>query len=167
MGRGDKNVHQVSNNGEMSEIVFQGSNSINMDAKGRMAVPTKCREQLVSVCGGQVVMTAHIQERCLSIYPIHEWENSVLPKIQALPTVNKAAARAQRLVIGYANEMSIDANGRILIPPTLREFASLEKKLMLVGLGNKFELWDEDAWFAVLDESDDGPMPEAMLSLNI
>lgn len=147
--------------------MFQGSNSINMDAKGRIAIPTKCREQLASVCAGQIVITAHIQERCLAIYPIREWENNVLPQIQALPTVYKAAARAQRLVIGYANEMLIDSNGRVLIPPTLREYASLEKRLMLVGLGNKFELWDDDAWMATLAGDSDDPLPDAMLALNI
>lgn len=138
-----------------------------MDAKGRIAVPTKCRELLASLCGGQIVITAHIQERCLSVYPIDEWKQNVLPQIQALPTVYKQAARAQRLVIGYAHEFTVDANGRVLLPPTLREFAGLEKKLMLVGLGNKFELWDEDAWFATLNVADDEPIPEAMLTLNI
>lgn len=138
-----------------------------MDAKGRIAIPTKCREQLASVCDGQIVITAHIQERCLSIYPIQEWTDNVLPQIQALPTVYKQAARAQRLVIGYAHEITVDSNGRVLLPPTLRDFAGLEKKLMLVGLGGKFELWDEDAWNATLVETDDEPIPEAMLSLNI
>lgn len=147
--------------------MFQGNSAINMDAKGRIAIPTKSRELLASVCGGQVVITAHIQERCLCIYPIQEWRERVLPQVQALPTVNRHAARAQRLVIGYANELSVDANGRVLLPPTLREFAGLEKKLMLVGLGNKFELWDEQAWNATLDDVGDEPMPDAMLSLNI
>lgn len=147
--------------------MFQGSNAINMDAKGRIAIPTKCRDQLAAACGGQVVITAHIQERCLSVYPIQEWRERVLPQVQALPTVNKQAARAQRLVIGYAHELSVDANGRVLLPPTLRDFAGLEKKLMLVGLGNKFELWDEQAWNATLLDVGDEPMPEAMLSLNI
>ncbi len=147
--------------------MFQGNYSINLDAKGRIAVPTKCREQLVADCGGQVVITAHIQERCLCLYPINAWEQSVLPQIQALPTVYKAAARAQRLVIGYAHELNIDGNGRVLVPPTLREFARLEKKLMLVGLGNKFELWDEDAWMATLADEGDEPIPDAMLALNI
>ncbi len=147
--------------------MFQGSHSINMDAKGRIAIPTKCREQLTSVCGGQIVITAHIQERCLTLYPLREWEDKVLPQIQALPTVYKAAARAQRLVIGYAHEFTVDGNGRVLLPPTLRDFAGLEKRLMLVGLGSKFELWDEDAWNATLVGADDEEIPPAMLSLNI
>ena len=147
--------------------MFQGSNAINMDAKGRIAIPTKCREQLASVCAGQIVITAHVRERCLCLYPVQEWTENVLPQVQALPTVNRQAARAQRLVIGYAHEFSVDSNGRVLLPPTLRDFAGLEKELMIVGLGNKFELWDKQAWDASLDDVGDEPMPEAMLSLNI
>ena len=147
--------------------MFQGSDNITMDAKGRIAIPTKCREKLASVCGGRIVITAHIQERCLSIYPIHEWEEKVLPQVQALPTVHKAAARAQRLVIGYANDVTIDGAGRVLVPPTLRSYAGLDKKLMLVGLGCKFELWSQKTWEATLEDGGDEQLPEAMMSLNI
>jgi MraZ protein len=148
--------------------VFQGSYSINMDAKGRLAVPAKCRDLLADVCSNKIVMTAHIHDRCVSIYPEPEWEKNVLPKVKNLPTAYKKAQRAQRLIIGYANALEIDANGRVLIPPTLRDFAGLEKKLMLVGLGNKFELWSEDAWWASInDDDDDEPMPNEMLSLSL
>ncbi|WP_096085343.1 division/cell wall cluster transcriptional repressor MraZ [Agaribacterium haliotis] len=147
--------------------MFQGSNTINMDAKGRIAIPTKCRDELLSACGGQIVVTAHMAERCLCIYPLDEWKQNILPQVQALPTAYKQAARVQRLVIGYAHEFTVDANGRILLPPTLREFASLQKKLMLVGLGNKYELWDEAAWMATLEDAGDEPIPEAMLNLSI
>jgi len=91
---------------QRGQRVFQGSHSINMDVKGRIAVPTKCREQLASECDGQIVITAHVQARCLCLYPIQEWRDRVLPQVQALPTVNKHAARAQRLVIGYAQEFT-------------------------------------------------------------
>lgn len=148
--------------------MFQGSYSINMDAKGRLAVPTKCRELLASACGGNIVVTAHIQDRCLLIYPEQEWENNILPAVKSLPTVYKKSVRAQRLLIGYANNMSVDSNGRILLPQTLREYAGLDKKLMLVGLGNKYELWSEDAWWKSIEESDsDEPMPDEMLSLSL
>ena len=146
--------------------MFQGSNAISMDAKGRIAIPTKCREQLVALCDGNVVITAHMRERCLVVYPLPEWRDKVLPQIQALPEAYRQAARAKRLVLGHAHELLIDGNGRVLLPPTLRQFAALEKKLMLVGLGNKFELWDEDAFNAAL-EPDEGEMPEAMLALDI
>lgn len=147
--------------------MFQGSHSINMDAKGRMAIPAKYRDTLTAACGGRIVMTAHTQDRCVLVYPETEWQ-TILPKIEALPTFNRAALRAQRLLIGYACALELDGNGRVLLPPTLREYANLEKKLMLVGLGKKFELWGEDAWLAsVTNMSSEGELPEDMLSLSL
>lgn len=139
-----------------------------MDAKGRIAVPAKCRELLASVCGGNIVITANMQDRCLLIYPEGEWQENILPKVKALPSFNKAALRAQRLLIGYATSMELDSNGRVLVSPTLRDYARLEKKLMLVGLGNKFELWDENSWnAAIADAVGDEDLPEEMLSLSL
>ena len=147
--------------------MFQGSHGINLDAKGRMAVPAKYRDELSSACGGRIVMTAHTQDRCVLVYPETEWE-AILPKIEALPSFNKAALRAQRLLIGYATTLELDGNGRVLVPPTLRDYAGLEKKLMLVGLGKKFELWSEAAWLnSVADGDQDSDLPEEMLRLSL
>lgn len=147
--------------------MFQGSYAINMDAKGRIAIPAKCRDLLAAACEGKIVITAHNQDRCLLVYPEGEWDTNILPKIQSLPSFNKAALRIQRLLIGYASSLELDGNGRVLLPPTLREYAGLEKKLMLVGIGNKFELWNEESWWASIDESADGDLPEEMLSLSL
>mgnify|MGYP000061877377 FL=1 len=147
--------------------LFLGSHTINMDAKGRMAIPTKIRESLASFCDGRIVVTAHTEERCLLVYPESQWQE-ILPKIESLPSFNKMARRAQRLLIGYATPLEMDGNGRILVPPTLREYASLEKKLMLVGQGKKFELWSENSWFDWLDGADDDEdMPEEMRNLSL
>ncbi len=147
--------------------MFQGSHAINMDAKGRLAVPAKYRDTLADSCDGRIVMTAHTQDKCVLLYPENEWA-LILPKIEALPTFNKAALRAQRLLIGYACALELDGNGRVLVPPTLREYAGLEKKLMLVGLGKKFELWSEEAFQSSIDEQDAGDgLPEEMLSLSL
>jgi len=147
--------------------MFQGGDEISMDAKGRIAIPTKVRELLAGVCHGQIVVTASLQDRCLSIYPIDVWNDSVVPQIQDLP-VSRAASRAKRLVIGYAKTFTLEENGRVQLSPELRKFGQFEKKLMLVGLGNKYELWDSDAWFeANLDDFDDADMPEAMQNLKI
>ncbi|WP_226702251.1 division/cell wall cluster transcriptional repressor MraZ [Microbulbifer elongatus] len=144
-----------------------GSHAINMDAKGRLAIPARVRDSLLEDCGGRLVVTAHTEERCLLVYPEAQWRE-ILPKIEALPSFNKVARRAQRLLIGYACELQVDANGRVLIPPTLREYAGLEKKLMLVGQGKKLELWSEDRWMHWLDDSEgDGEMPEEMASLSL
>lgn len=138
-----------------------------MDAKGRMAIPTKVRDVLASVSDGRFVLTAHTEERCLLIYPEAQWQE-ILPQIEALPSFNKIARRAQRLLIGYATPMEMDSNGRILVPPTLREYASLEKRLMLVGQGKKLELWSEGRWFDWLDDSgEDEELPAAMQSLSL
>jgi len=147
---------------------FLGSHAINMDAKGRIAIPAKVREKLVQLCGGRIVLTANADEdRCLLLYPEPEWE-LLLPKIKALPNMNKAVQRLHRLILGHAAEMELDSNGRILVPPTLRNHAGLEKKLMLVGLGNKLELWSEERWFACVDESPgDDEMPPEMKALSL
>ena len=146
--------------------MFQGSHSITMDSKGRIAIPAKQRECFVSLSEGRIVMTAHTQDRCVLVYPETEWE-VIRPQIEALPTFNKQALRAQRLLLGYATALELDANGRVLVPPTLRDYAGLDKSLMLVGLGNKFELWNEAMWLQSVAEIDDEPLPPEMLSLSI
>jgi MraZ protein len=137
-----------------------------MDPKGRMAIPTRIRESLAESCAGRLVVTAHTQDRCLLVYPEPEWLE-LLPQIEALPSFNKAAQRVKRIMIGYATLLEVDGNGRILVPPTLREYANLDKKLMLVGQGKKLELWSEDSWVALLNEPADDELPEEMLSLSL
>lgn len=137
-----------------------------MDGKGRMAVPARVREMLESECGGRLVMTANHEDRCLVIYPEPRWLE-VLPQIQALPNMNKAVKRLQRLMIGYASPLELDANGRVLVPPTLRDYAGLDKKLILVGQGKSLELWSEERWFASLEESADDELPIEMQSLSL
>lgn len=146
--------------------MFLGSYAINMDAKGRMAIPSRVRDGLAEVCGGSVVATAHPEERCLLIYPEPHWQE-LMPKVEALPNIKRKARLMQRLLLGYATYLEIDGNGRVLLPPTLREYAGLEKKLMLVGQGRKLELWSEERWFAWLDAAgEDDDMPEEVLSLS-
>ena len=146
---------------------FLGSHAINMDAKGRLAIPARVREDLVSLCGGRIVLTAHTEERCLLLYPEPKWQE-ILPKIEALPTLKKAARRAQRLLLGHAAQLELDGAGRILVPPTLRDYAGLEKRLFLIGQGSKLELWSEERWQAWLDsEEDDGELPPEMESLSL
>ena len=79
------------------------------------------------------------------LYPIHEW-TAVQRKVMKLSNMNKKARDLQRLIIGYASELDMDANGRLLLPPSLREFAKLDKRVVLIGVGNKFEIWDEQRW---------------------
>ena len=125
--------------------MFRGSNEINMDAKGRMAMPARYRDVLLADCEGRLVVTIDVTDKCLLIYPLPEWEEQE-DKIRALPTLNPATRRMQRLLIGHARDLELDGNGRILIPPELRTFADLEKKVTLVGQGHRFELWSLESW---------------------
>ena len=151
--------------------MFRGVNALNLDAKGRMAMPTRYRQRLADSCRGQMVITVDNSDRCLLVYPLNEWE-VVERRIQKLPSFNKHTRRLQRLLIGHATEVDLDANGRLLLPPPLREFASLEKRAVLIGQSNKFELWSEELWnerrSEWLAEDDDlGELPEEMETMSL
>ncbi len=151
--------------------MLRGVNAINLDAKGRVAIPTRYRDRLVEHCRGQLVVTIDTQERCLLIYPLPEWEDTQR-KIEALPSFNATARRIQRLLIGHATDIDLDANGRLLLTPPLREYAQLGKKTILLGQGNKFELWSEDCWNDKRDDYFDeelsqDQLPEEFSSLSL
>lgn len=150
--------------------MFRGVNTLNLDAKGRIAMPMRYRQRLADGCNGQLVITVD-RDRCLLIYPLPEWE-LIERKLVKLPSFNKQARRLQRLLIGHATEVELDSAGRVLLPPPLREFADLEKKAVLIGQGNKFELWNEalwserrDVWLAEDDDLEDLPADLETLSL--
>jgi MraZ protein len=130
--------------------VFRGITSVNLDAKGRMALPARYRD-VWSSCNGQLVITIDSRERCLLLYPLPEW-TSVQQKLESLSNIGKSARRLQRLLIGYATDVEMDSSGRVLIPPVLREHAGLEKRVVLLGQGNKFELWSDERWQQRLGE---------------
>lgn len=130
--------------------MLRGANAINLDAKGRMAMPSRYREQLQESCEGQVVVTVD-RDRHLLLYPLPEWER-VERKLLELPSFNKQARRLQRLLMGHATECELDGSGRIVLPPLLREFAGIEKRIVMIGQGNKFEIWDEARWNALREE---------------
>lgn len=131
-----------------------------------MAIPTRVRESLDELCGGRLVLTASTEDRCLLLYPEPQWLE-LLPQIDALPSFNKVAQRVKRILIGYATPLDIDTNGRVLVPPTLRSYASLDKKIMLVGQGKKFELWSEQSWVDLLDAPAEGEAPGELLALSL
>ncbi len=151
--------------------MFRGVNALNLDSKGRLAIPTRYRESLNHQCNGQMVVTVD-RDHCLLLYPLPEWEE-IERKLVRLPSFNKHARRMQRLLIGHATECEMDANGRILLPPPLREFAALQKAVVLIGQGNKFEIWSEDAWDARRAEwlaqggEEEGDLPADLESLSL
>ena len=145
--------------------MFYGSHAINMDAKGRIAIPARVRELLQECCQGCVVLTAHTENRCLHMFPKTYWQE-ILPTVEMLPSFNKISRRAKLLLIGHASELDMDGNGRILVPPTLREYGGLEKKLLLVGQGKGLELWDEEKFIEYIDTAaDEDEIPEGMRNL--
>lgn len=152
--------------------MFRGVTELSLDAKGRIAMPTRYRERLLDRCAGHMVITIDIAEKCLAIYPLPEWED-IQQKLDALSSFNPKTAMVKRLLMGNATDVEMDGNGRILIPTKLRKHANLSKKAVMTGQGKKFELWDEETWDirseawqaeAALDE---GELPAELESLSL
>ncbi len=131
--------------------MFLGVNTLNLDAKGRMAIPAKYRGELADCCASRIVVTIHPHERCLWLYPENEWRE-VARQLSRLPTLKRQNQMLKRLLLGYASEMDMDAQGRILLSPELRDHAGLEKRVSVVGQGNKFEIWNESAWTGLRED---------------
>jgi MraZ protein len=150
--------------------VFRGVATFNLDAKGRMAIPAKFRKHLDVCCDGKLVITIDHAEHCLQLYPLPEWE-VVEEKLSTLPSLDPKVRRLKRMLLGYATECEMDGNGRVLLPAKLREFAGLEKSTVMIGQGNKFELWDEQSWNSLMDdcleEDFDGILSTELASLSI
>ena len=150
--------------------MFRGVQHINLDAKGRMAVPSRQRELLSVMSEGHIVLTVDTQAPCLALYALPEWER-IESDVQALPALKPAIKRFQRLVLGYASDLKLDGSGRILIPPALRDYANLEKRAVLVGQGNKLELWSEELWqqecVAALAADSVEELPAELMQLNL
>ena len=126
--------------------MFQGAVQLNLDSKGRLAIPAKYRDVLLSECAGNLVLTADV-DGCLLVYPQPEWQ-PIRDKLLKLSALNPKIRALQRLLVGNAEDVLMDNAGRVLISPNLRNYAVLDKRVMLVGQGNKFELWDEGKWQA-------------------
>lgn len=124
--------------------VFQGATQLSLDAKGRLVVPTGHREVLLVQAEGRVVVTAH-PHRCLLLYPRSHWE-SIRERVMSYSSLERQTSMLQRLLVGHAKDVEIDASGRLLIAPELRRFAGLDKQVMLVGQGGHFEIWAMEAW---------------------
>ena len=131
--------------------MFRGANKVTLDAKGRVAMPARYRETLVERSEGRLVTTVDRADKCLLIYPLPDWEE-IERKLMRLPTLHPQARRLQRLMVGHATDLELDGHGRVLLPPKLREFAGLARQGVLIGQGNRFELWDEARWNERRDE---------------
>ncbi|MCH6549066.1 MAG: division/cell wall cluster transcriptional repressor MraZ [Proteobacteria bacterium] len=149
--------------------MFRGATKITLDAKGRLAIPTRYRERLAARCDNQLVATVD-KDHCLLIYPLPDWEE-IERKLVRLPSFHERTRTMQRMMLGYATEVDIDGHGRILLSRELRDFAGLDRQAILIGQGHKFELWDEERWNRKRDEwlgtDDDGELPPELESLSL
>ena len=124
--------------------MFRGIAQLNLDSKGRLAVPARHRDLLLERCAGHLVITADA-DRCLLVYPLPDWE-LIQQKLEGLSNLDPRVRDLQRRLIGFAVDVDMDGSGRVLIAPALRQYAQLEKNVVLVGQGKKFELWNQENW---------------------
>ncbi|WP_110457563.1 division/cell wall cluster transcriptional repressor MraZ [Shewanella algidipiscicola] len=125
--------------------MFRGASAINLDTKGRIAIPKRYRETLHAEFNSQLIITVDFDDPCLLLYPLEAWKK-IEAKLLLLSDTRKTERSMKRMLLGYAHECELDTNGRLLLPPPLRQYANLDKRAMLVGQLNKFELWDEAQW---------------------
>lgn len=152
--------------------MFRGLSSGQIDAKGRITIPANYRTLMMEESSGSLVVTIDTEQRCLLLYPFPAWQ-IIEEKLESLPSFQPAARRIQRLLMGHATELELDRQGRILLPTLLREYAGLDKTVVLVGQGKKIEIWNEPLWedsritwlAESMDENHGVPMELAMLSL--
>ena len=149
--------------------MFRGINTINLDVKGRMAMPARYREQLLSHCSGHLVVTIDTNHRCLLRYSLSEWE-VIERQIEALSSFDAMSQRVKHLLIGHANDLELDGSGRILLPQELRQYEQLEKHVCLIGQGKKLETWSQANWNQQRDQwltesTTEGELPDKLRSL--
>ena len=124
--------------------MFFGETAINLDAKGRLAIPMRYRDAIQELCGGRLVLTySAFDSGALYLYPEQEWQR-VRDAVMKLSTFDRGHRSLQRKLVGSASAVEPDGNGRIQIPQTLRQVAGLEKRVVLLGMGDRFEIWNED-----------------------
>ena len=152
--------------------MFRGATLVNLDSKGRLAVPTRYRETLIGESQGQMVCTIDLHQPCLLLYTLPQWE-IIEKKLSRLSSMNPLERRVQRLLLGHASECQMDNAGRLLLANTLRQHAHLTKEVMLVGQFNKFELWDEQTWYQQVKDDIDAeqsaqePLSERLQDLSL
>lgn len=130
--------------------MFRGATKVSIDDKGRVVVPVRFRGLLSAPAEGRVIVTVD-RDECLLIYAAPEWER-IEQQLNSLPSLHPQVRRLQRLMIGHAEEMTLDGHGRLALSPELRELAGLSRAAWMVGQGKRIELWDEARWNEQRDE---------------
>jgi MraZ protein len=149
-------------------FVFQGETAITVDDKGRLAVPTAYRELVARECGNRLVIAYNpFEQGSLYLYPEKEWQR-VRDAVNALPSTQRAHRNLQLKLVGAATPVELDGNGRISIPASHRSAVGIEKKAVLLGMGDKFELWSEQAHHAQIRQTlSDDDLSAHMLDLKL
>ena len=133
--------------------MFQGETAISVDDKGRLAIPTAYREPIARVCNGRLVITYNpFEQGCLWVFPQPDWER-VRDQVNALPNVKRVHRDLQLKLVGAATLVELDGSARVLLPASQRAASGIEKKAVLLGMGNKFELWSEEAHLAKIHQT--------------
>ena len=158
----------TSQAGRVAANVFQGETAITVDDKGRVAFPTAYRDQVARECGNRLVIAYNpFEAGSLYLYPHKEWER-VRDAVNALPSTRAAHRSLQLKLVGAATPVELDGNGRISIPASHRAAVGIEKKAVLLGMGEKFELWSEQAHHAQIRRTlSDEDLSEHMLDLRL
>lgn len=148
--------------------MFQGETAITIDDKGRMAVPTAYRDLIARACGGRLVFTYNpFEAGSLYLYPQPVWER-VRDQVNALPRAKKQSRFLQLKLVGAAAFVEPDGNGRILVPASQRAAVGIEKRAVLLGMGEKFELWSEQAHLAQIRQTlSDDDLGDDLLGLEL
>jgi MraZ protein len=125
--------------------MFQGESGISIDDKGRMAIPTAYRDAVAAICGNRLMLVYNpFDAHCLWLFPPEEW-GKVRDQVNALHSFNPAHRELKRKLVGAATLLEADGQHRVLLPPSHRQAVGIEKRATLLGLGDKFELWSEEA----------------------
>jgi MraZ protein len=130
--------------------MYRGSNIVSLDEKNRLAIPKKLRTKLFEE-STNLIITAH-PEKCLLLYSSSEWM-PIEKKLMSLSSFDKRISALQRLLVGYAEEISQDKAGRILLSQPLKDFASIGRNVIILGQGSHFEIWDKNLWDENVEQS--------------
>jgi len=144
--------------------MFRGSFEHSVDAKGRVSVPSRFREIIMDRYEGKLVLTRDL-DNCVMAYPLEEWER-IEEKFRALPQSKQEVKDYARIIFASASDCELDRQGRILIPPALRDSAKISRSVVIVGIINKIEIWDRSAWDARKMQSGE-KIGEALSSLGL
>ncbi len=148
--------------------MFQGETAITIDDKGRLAIPTGYRDAVARACGGRLVITYNpFESGSLYLYPQPAWER-LRDQVNALPRVKSVNRNLQLKLVGAASFVELDGNGRVNVPASHRSAVGIEKRAVLLGMGEKFELWSEQAHHAQIRQTlADADMGADLLDLQL